>query len=114
MNPRWEGAIVAIVMVVLLMVWLALASACTRPNPVVPVRVVDPIMVKVEPTALDCYLEDPPQPPPELPLNLNDDDVIRRVYIHKLEYNDAIVWMHAMSAWSADLLACLYRERVSP
>lgn len=52
-------------------------------------------------------MDDPPEPPLELNLNMTEEDIVRRVFIHKLEYNDAVVWMRAATAWMADLKVCL-------
>lgn len=67
-----------------------------------------PIKVELtKPLRTSCWMDDPPEPPLELNLNMTEEDIIRRVFIHKLEYNEAVVWMRAATAWMADLKVCL-------
>lgn len=92
---------------------LALGIGCgARTVRIVAPIPVQPVKVLIDPPSWDCGVENPPTPPPPLSLNYDEeDDIVRRVFVHKLEFNDAVDWMFQVQSWMADLKACMEKHQ---
>lgn len=111
--PKHEGPIVGAAMVALMMLFTLIAwlsSGCaTKPTPVV---ITHPVLVKFEePPRPDkpasCYLESMPTEPEEAKMYMEDDDIVRRVFVHVRQWNEMVQFAHDMTMWGASVAQCI-------
>lgn len=111
--PKYEGPIVGGTIVLLMLVFTLIAwlSAGCASKPV-PVVITHPVLVKIEeepkpdkPTS--CYLESMPEAPKEIENLLQEDDVVRRVFVHIRQYNEMTTFAHDMTMWGGSVAQCI-------
>jgi hypothetical protein len=64
-----------------------------------------------KPTLPDCYISEPPTPPEPLEVSTEIDDIVRRVFVHYLQFNTALQWQHDAAMWMAEVRSCLYEVK---
>lgn len=71
----------------------------------VPMAVVAPIPKGAPP---QCeWIDDPPIPPDEITTLVDEDDVVRRVFVHIRQYNEMVAYAHDMFTLMTEVKACL-------
>ena len=82
--------------------FLVLAAACTR------VRTVPQTLnITYKPVAPTCYFSARPELPELKRLDYDDDDVVRRVFVHWLDFNAVVQYERDVSAWMDDVEKCV-------
>jgi hypothetical protein len=64
--------------------------------------------ITYKPVLPSCYITDMPEPPALLEVNTETEDIVRRVFVHFLQYNEALAWMHDAQLWMSEVRGCLY------
>lgn len=75
----------------------------------VPTSGTQDVRIVEMPYRASCYIEDPPDPPPAIDLNFEDEDVIRRTTVHIGQYNLMQQWAADMQVWIGTMRSCLYQ-----
>lgn len=72
-----------------------------------PVTITNPILITRErPT---CAIEVIPSPPeyPTVPYAADEDDILRRVFIHYRTYAEMVEFAHDLAAWARSVDQCV-------
>lgn len=80
---------------------------CARPAAIAPPKTIDVRVVEM-PDKQSCWLSDIPAPPPMKELNYEDDDIVRRVFVHFIDHNAVIQWTMDMVNWAEEMERCIY------
>lgn len=109
MNER-EAPLVGAVTVALMLLFAWLCSGCARNKPLAVV-ITNPLQVKVEnerEKPSSCYaIESMPEAPTEISNLMEEDDIVRRVFVHIRQYNEMVQFAHDITMWGQSVALCL-------
>ena len=88
---------------------LLLLLACSPRIVRVPVSTTQDIRIVSMPEREHCWLSEPPTPPELLELKYDEEDVVRRVFLHYLQANEIIQFERDMALWMGETRACVYQ-----
>lgn len=88
-------------------IWSLVFSACI-PHQVEVTKF--PTMEVKNPPRPYCWLDEAPIPPEEVSLIMEENDIVRRVFVHAREYNELVMWAKASTSWMTDLRVCLQNQ----
>lgn len=88
-------------------VLLLLATACSPRILRVPVSTTQDVRIVEMPSRASCYLEAPAQPPADIELNFDDENVITRTTVNIRQYNALLEWTRDLQRWMDGVRACL-------
>lgn len=62
------------------------------------------------PSRADCYIEDPPEPPPTVDISFSDDEgIMSRTMVHVRDWNLLQQWASDMQTWANEIRGCVYQ-----
>lgn len=85
---------------------LALLTLCACAA--VPTKPLQVVITKPIPghTLPACYLLEPPAPPKDIELNIDDPNIIARTSVHFGLFNELLVWCRDMQNWADEVRRC--------
>lgn len=84
-----------------------LGCAHVKPAPAKPAGVLE-VKIVAMPDRPICYLSERPDPPEFLNVNYDDADIVRRVFVHVLDYNGLVDYEQRVSVWLDEVQRCIW------
>ena len=88
---------------------VVLLLACSPRIVRVPVSTVQDVRIVSVHDRAQCYLDEPPTPPDLLTSDYDNEDILRRVFVHFLEANQIIQHQHDVVLWMGEARSCIYQ-----